>query len=154
MTLRALFIIAGTVLTMDAHAADLIGPACVHDGDTLRVDARRNRDACIGGTSIRIKGIAAPELNEPNGIASREALKRIVEGKVVVCQPTGEKSGDRVIAYCTVEGRDVGEAMVRSGLARDCPRWSGGRYAAAEGAIGAPLSGTYPLPGYCEVRRR
>ena len=35
---------------------------------------------------------------------------------------------------CYREGQDIAEALVRAGLARDCPRFSGGRYAAAETA--------------------
>ena len=136
-----------------ASAADLAGVACVHDGDTLRLDARRRGDACQGGTSVRIKGIAAPELVEPGGVAARNGLKAIAEGRRVTCWPTGEKSGDRVIAFCEVAGRDIGAAMVAGGLARDCPRWSDGRYAAAERASGDRLAASYKLPGYCELRR-
>jgi hypothetical protein len=46
--------------------------------------------------------------------------------------------------------------MVRQGLARDCPLFSGGRYAAAErqaAGDGAEIGRTYQLPGYCHDRR-
>jgi hypothetical protein len=45
--------------------------------------------------------------------------------------------------------------MVHRGVARDCPRFSQGRYAEAEGqaaAQGATISRVYPLPGYCRPR--
>lgn len=56
---------------------------------------------------------------------------------------------------CYVEGRDVAAQMVRLGLARDCPRYSGGRYAELERrarAKGAKIRETYRLPGYCQRR--
>ena len=45
--------------------------------------------------------------------------------------------------------------MVRDGLARDCPRYSGGRHAKAErkaAADGATIREDYPLPRYCRPR--
>jgi hypothetical protein len=45
--------------------------------------------------------------------------------------------------------------MVHRGLAWDCPRFSGGRYAEAElqaAAAGATIGGIYSLPGYCRQR--
>ena len=47
------------------------------------------------------------------------------------CTPVGE-SYDRDVAACTVNGRDLSEAMVRSGHALELARHSRGRYAAAE----------------------
>lgn len=45
--------------------------------------------------------------------------------------------------------------LVRQGLARDCERFSGGRYRAAERQAadeGATIRASYPLPGYCTPR--
>lgn len=45
--------------------------------------------------------------------------------------------------------------MVRAGLARDCPRFSGGRYAVIEAqaaAAGATIQDSYGLPRYCRAR--
>jgi endonuclease YncB( thermonuclease family) len=39
---------------------------------------------------------------------------------------------DRCAAICTVDGADIAEELVRQGLGPDCPRFSGGRYQAAE----------------------
>ena len=38
-----------TVLAFPAHA-DVSGPACVTDGDTLVVNGKRQRTRCVGGT--------------------------------------------------------------------------------------------------------
>jgi hypothetical protein len=56
---------------------------------------------------------------------------------------------------CYLEGSDLAAEMVRAGLARDCPRFSGGRYRAAEAqaaAAGETIGGSYRLPGYCRPR--
>ena len=44
----------------------------------------------------------------------------------------GSRTYDRCAGICYVGGKDVAAELVRQGLARDCPRYSGGRYAAAE----------------------
>ena len=53
------------------------------------------------------------------------------------------------------QGADIAAVIVRRGLARDCARFSGGRYLAAEtqaAAAGATIRTNYPLPGYCKPR--
>lgn len=131
-------------------AAVLTGRARVVDGDGLR----------FGRVEVRLRGIAAPEDNAalvaPGGPAATGALVRLADGRQVICQldgtTTGRGSGNRPVALCMVDGRDLGEAMVLAGLARDCPRYSGGRYAAAERAAraaGRDLAAVYPLPAYC-----
>jgi endonuclease YncB( thermonuclease family) len=55
-----------------ASADTLIGRADhVRDGDTI----------VVSGTPIRLQGLAAPELGEKWGRASRDAMQRIVTGK-------------------------------------------------------------------------
>src|SRR5262249_19636035 len=49
----------------------------------------------------------------------------------------------RMIATCTVGGRDMAEAMVRAGWALDVARYSGGRYAAAEAEARAAKRGIW-----------
>jgi hypothetical protein len=46
------------------------------------------------------------------------------------------------------DGTDIGAAIITEGLARDCPRYSGGRYEVYE----TEKSRTLPLPGYCRRR--
>ena len=47
------------MLAFPAHA-DVSGPACVTDGDTLVVNGKRQRMRCVGGTRVRLFGIDAP----------------------------------------------------------------------------------------------
>ena len=114
----------------------------VRDGDTIEVD----------DVPIRLEGIAAPELNEPGGQEATTAMKTLVEGKKVLCELTGERSYDRMIGVCYYPAlkhrlNDLGYFMVSSGHARDCPRFSKGRYAQYELAT---VLRTYMLPRYCK----
>ncbi len=69
-----------------------------------------------------------------------------MDGETVVCELTGERTHGREVGVCRVDGRDVGAAVIGAGLARDCPRFSGGRYADLETPEAARK---LPLPHYC-----
>jgi micrococcal nuclease len=56
----------------------------------------------------------------------------LVQGRNLRCELDGERPHDRCVGLCYLEGQDISEVMVRRGLARDCERFSGGRYRAAE----------------------
>jgi endonuclease YncB( thermonuclease family) len=67
----------------------------------------------------------------------------------------GARTRDRCVAVCDLEGMDLAAVMVRAGLARDCPGFSGGRYRGAEAqaaAAGATIGGSYALSSYCRPR--
>lgn len=108
------------------------GVARIIDGDSLEV----------AGTRVRIFGIDAPEARQQCRDAKGEsyacgreaarALDRLIGGRTVTCKPVTHDQYDREIATCEVVGRDLGDAMVRAGHARDYTRHSRGRYAAAE----------------------
>ena len=119
----------------------LTGTAYAIDGDTIRIE---------GGGKVRLQGVAAPEGNEPGGTAATDFVKRLVNGKDVRCELDGTRTYDRHVGVCFVGGRDIGEAVIAAGLARDCPRYSGGRYAGAE----TPEAMRLPFPGYCQTRAR
>jgi endonuclease YncB( thermonuclease family) len=113
----------------------LAGQASVIDSDTLRV----------AGQKVRLQGLAAPELSEAGGHKTTAALIQIVKGHRVSCELDGTTSHDRVVGTCYVEGKDVAAELVQLGLARDCKRFSGGRYRELETPSGRLL----PLPSYC-----
>jgi len=94
----------------------------VRDGDTIE----------FGGMAIRLQGLAAPEWNEPSGKETRDALLELVHGRTVRCELDGSRTYDRCAGVCFLDGEDIAVEMVRRGLARDCPRFSGGRYAVIE----------------------
>ena len=107
----------------------------VLDGDTLHV----------GPTKIRLQGIAAPELDESFGPEARDFLTAVAHGRTAKCEFTGERSFDRQVAVCRIDEQDLGKLMIEAGLARDCPRYSGGRYEMFE----VERSKQLPLPRYC-----
>jgi endonuclease YncB( thermonuclease family) len=76
------------------------------------------------------------------------AWRELVLGKVATCELDGEATYDRCAAICHLNGTDISEEIVRMGLARDCPRYSGGRYRAAgqqAAAGGATIRKEYRL---------
>jgi endonuclease YncB( thermonuclease family) len=79
----------------------------------------------------------------------------LVEGRTLGCELNGERTHDRCVGICYLEGVDIAAEMVRRGVARDCRHFSGGRYGDAEtqaAAAAAPIARTYMLPGYCVGR--
>jgi micrococcal nuclease len=102
---------------------------------------------------IRLNGLAAPEGDEPGGAAATEAMLELVQGRTLSCELDGERTHDRCVGVCYLNGADIAEVMVREGLARDCPRFSGGRYATTErraAANGATIGRVYSLPASAE----
>jgi endonuclease YncB( thermonuclease family) len=120
------------VLTRAAIAANLIGQASIIDGDTLE----------IHGTRIRLWGIDAPESSQlcrgddsqqyRCGAKSANDLDAFIASRPVNCAPISLDQYGRTVATCSVDGVDLGEWLVRSGLALDWPQYSKGKYAAAE----------------------
>jgi micrococcal nuclease len=85
----------------------------VTDGDTLWI---RHPD---GGPprSVRIEGIDAPEICQPWGPQSREALKAVVLHRVVTVAPHRLDTYGRWLAVVRFQHDDVGARMVREGWA-------------------------------------
>lgn len=115
-----------------APGGSLAGRARVVDGDSLDV----------AGERIRLYGIDAPEYRQScNDLAGRpyacgrdasRALAALIAGRQVACTRVDHDRYGRDVAICMVDGRDLGEVMVRAGHAVDYAQHSRGRYAAAE----------------------
>lgn len=106
---------------------EIEGLASIVDGDTIT----------IKGYPTRLAGIDAPGHGARCGevmVAQRAAqeLQTLIEGRTVTCRSRALDRFDRTVASCTVNGVDLGEHMVRSGWARDWPRYSRGAYADEE----------------------
>lgn len=106
----------------------------VRDGDTIEV----------GNVPIRLNGISAPELDQPLGGQAKAYMSDLVMGKQVRCELNGDKTHDRFVGTCYFRDEDIGASVIAEGLALDCPRFSGGRYAENEVS-----GGVMKLPGYC-----
>jgi endonuclease YncB( thermonuclease family) len=97
----------------------IVGRASVIDGDTIEVQGRR----------IRLQAIDAPESAQwcgegdgrwRCGKAAAEALDALVDGATVTCRQAPRDPEDRygrALARCEARGGDVGERLVRAGLA-------------------------------------
>jgi len=120
---------------------DLTGiVTAVPSGDEIEID----------GTRIRLQGIAAPGRYMPFGGDAAAFMQFLVMEKEVTCRLTGERTRGREVGTCEWNGVDIASVIVREGLARDCPRFSQGRYANDEReAKQTGLLEAYPLPDYC-----
>jgi endonuclease YncB( thermonuclease family) len=107
-----------------APAGDLRGQASIIDGDTLE----------IHGTRIRLWCIDAPESNQlcrgddslPYRCGAKPAndLDAFIAGRPVNCLPISLDRYGRTVATCLVGGADLGDWLVRNGLALDWPQYS------------------------------
>jgi endonuclease YncB( thermonuclease family) len=78
-------------------------------------------------------------------------MKALVLGKSVTCDLDGDRTYDRCVAICHLEGADISETLVRQGRARDCPqRRSLSRDRAGGGGSGRDDPTDLSAPGYCE----
>jgi endonuclease YncB( thermonuclease family) len=123
------------------------------DGDTLRAN---------NGEEYRIFAIDAPELHQTCtnakgkawdcGRAAKRELAALIKGGEVSCIEKATDKYGRNIAQCSAKGvPDIGEAMVREGLAIDLGRQTGYAYAGAESEARSQgkgmWAGTFQRPG-------
>ena len=130
MTRTAIAVLAALILApASAAAADnLAGQASIIDGDTLG----------IHGTRIRLWGIDAPEssqlcrgddsLQYRCGARATNDLDAFIAGRPVNCLPISLDRYGRTVATCLVGGADLGDWLVRNGLALDWPQYSKRKY--------------------------
>jgi endonuclease YncB( thermonuclease family) len=84
----------------------------VQDGDTLTVLDQTNTQH-----TIRLASIDAPELGQPYGDRAKQALSRLVFGKMVEVEPETSDRYGRTVAVVTEEGTNVNRRLVREGAA-------------------------------------
>jgi micrococcal nuclease len=84
----------------------------------------------VGGSYSRLRW--RTDAGEPGGEAAKAFMVELIEGETVVCDLTQERTHGRRVGWCYCGGKDIAETLIAAGLARDCLRFSGGRYAAAE----------------------
>ena len=152
-------IILGSVSV--ALTDDLIGQASVIDGDTLD----------IHGTRIRLWGVDAPEtsqlcrggdsLHYRCGAKAANDLDAFIAGRPVNCPPISLDRYGRTVATCSVGGTDLGDWLVRNGLALDWPQYSKRKYddarreaeQAGRGMLGRELCRALAFPRLYPARR-
>lgn len=105
----------------------------------------------VGDIRVRLDGISAPERGHDAYTKGKWFVADLMrDASMVECALEGRKSHDREVGACHFimpDGRriDPQAEAVRAGFARDCPRYSGGRYRNFE----TPASRSLPLPTYC-----
>jgi micrococcal nuclease len=90
----------------------------VHDGDALTALTDGMRQL-----QVRLRGIAAPELGQPFGQASKRALSDLGFGKQVTLQKTGTDRYKRTLARVTVDDIEVEAQVIATGHAWHCSRY-------------------------------
>jgi endonuclease YncB( thermonuclease family) len=111
-----------------AQSDDLTGQASIINGDTLE----------IHGTRIRLWGIDAPESTQlcrgedseqyKCGAQAANDLDAFIARCPVSCLPISLDRYGRTVATCLVGGVDLGDWLVRNGLALDWPEYSKRKY--------------------------
>lgn len=110
--------------------AALVGAAFVSVATPLHADPVQLADGdsfALGHQRYRLYGIDAPELHQeckdaggrawPCGARARSELRRIIGTHPVECRTVSTDRFGRIVATCEAGGRDLAEAMVRSGFA-------------------------------------
>lgn len=105
-------------------SADPDGPVRVLDADTWDV----------GATRVRLFGIDAPEKDQTCktaqgsvwscGAWATSQVRDRYQGRIASCEALDTDRYGRTVARCTVDGRDVGRALVTDGLAFAYRRYS------------------------------
>jgi endonuclease YncB( thermonuclease family) len=132
MSKRRTWVLILLLLSGAAFADDFVGQASVVDGDTLEIHEMR----------IRLWGVDAPESSQLRrgedslqyrcGAQAANDLDTFIARRPVNCLPLSLDPYGRTVATCSVGGTDLGEWLVRNGLALDWPQYSKGRYDGAQ----------------------
>ncbi|MGI3212635.1 thermonuclease family protein [Roseovarius tibetensis] len=124
----AICVIATCVISAAAEAREVTGTARVRDADTV----------VVAGTPVRLEGVDAPETSNGYGRDAKKFMKRLLRGRTVICDLTGDRTYDRWVGTCFIDDDgqlvDIGAIVISNGHALDCRRYSGGRYRSLEPA--------------------
>jgi len=132
-------------VAMPAAAQTLQGTVTqVVDGDSLWVTP--------GGVGapieVRLLGIDAPEICQPHGPQSRDALRELVLGQSVGVKGVGRDTYGRLLATVTLEGLDVNRRQVAEGHAWSSRhKWDQGPYVKQERQAKALSRGLHAAGG-------
>ncbi len=139
--IRLFLVIAFVAVSAAVSHANSIAVA---DGDSFR----------MGGERYRLQNIDAPELDQmcrdgagrewTCGRRARDELRRLLNQGPVDCRTITRDRFRRIVATCSVGGRDVGEVMVRNGWATAYKgRGATSRYLSAESEARAGRRGLW-----------
>lgn len=144
-----LLAIIATLGLLTGCAAEAAAPAVTVtkyvDGDTITLST---------GETVRFIGIDTPERGVCGYKEATAALKKIVGGKPVVLAGGARDDHDkygRILRYVSVDGKDVGLQMIRTG-------WAIARYDSRDGYGRHPLQTEYiradaQTPNHCVTKK-
>lgn len=136
-------ILTSLVLFMGIFALPLFAERSIEG----RVTVVRDVDTIVvAGTPVRLNGVDGPETSTRAGREAKSFMQRLVGGKVVTCALNGDRTYDRWVGTCFIDGQDIGAIAIANGQALDCPRYSGGRYGRYETRA---AQSRLPRSGYC-----
>ena len=97
---------------IDTRAVSVLKGTITHvrDGDTFE----------INGIPVRISALDCAENSTPEGKKITRFAKKFL-GKQAVCELTGAKTYDRVVGYCSIEGKDFARTMMNE---PSCKLWA------------------------------
>ena len=99
---------------IDSRAVSVLRGAITHvrDGDTFEVS----------GIPVRISALDCPENSTSSGKKATRFTRQF-KGKQAVCELTGAKTYDRVVGYCSIEGKDFAQIMVENKFCKFWPKY-------------------------------
>lgn len=106
-----------------SEMAPISGRVSLTDADTFRFE---------DGTRVRLFGVDAPEKNQmcegvsgcfPCGKEATEFVSKLINAGQLQCVPTGDVSYNRIVASCSVNGKDIALELLRAGWALPTPRY-------------------------------
>ena len=130
---------------LDRPPPPVSGLARASDGDSFR----------LGDDRIRLLGLDAPELAQdctadsgqawPCGRAARARMAELLAAGPADCRPEEVDQYGRLLATCSINGRDIGATMVAEGLAVSSGRYWTEEEAARNARLGI-WSGDFAAP--------
>jgi endonuclease YncB( thermonuclease family) len=143
-------IVIVTLPSWPAFSQTLTGQASVIDGDTLELHGLRIRLSCIDAPESAQQCRDVDSDLYQCGAKAANALDDDIAGRPVSCEDVGKDQYGRTVAVYSIDGEDIATWLVRAGLAFDWPRYSRGKYTAAqkeaERAGRGVWAGSYVVP--------
>ena len=142
--LVASLILAANTLTAQAGPVTACHVISVHDGDTI---------TCEGKRRVQLYAIDAPELKQPFGYIAGDYLRTMVNQRDVLVEEFDIDKYGRTVGIVTLDGKDVGLAMIRAGLAMIYTgnpkfiRYAPAAYFTAQATAKLDSLGVWSLPG-------
>lgn len=137
-SIKLIHLVVPLIFAQTALAGEWIEGRVTHVRDVDTIE--------ISSVPVRLNGVDGPELDELGGNTAKRWMQKLVLRKPVRCELNGEKTYDRWVGVCYLaSGDDIGALAISNGHARDCPKYSGGRYAGLETAKSKKLK----PHGYC-----